>query len=107
MILYNGLFIVITALLIVAGVCLGLLIALAISILGKRGSPPSPTNDTQTPINQSKRIANSTVAMGAGLTAIVFSANLIPIKENPVLGTIVLVIGLAAIAWAWIQFRRI
>jgi energy-converting hydrogenase Eha subunit A len=68
----NELFIVVVALLIVAGICLGLLIALAISILsGRVSANPTITNGTPTPTNQSKRIANSTVMMGAGLTGIV------------------------------------
>lgn len=105
--LYNEMFIVIVALLIVAGICLGLLIALAIFILGRRGSSPPATNDTPTPINQSKRIANSTVTMSVGLMAIVFSATLVPIEKDPVIATILLVGGLVIIALAWFQFRRI
>jgi len=104
----NELFIVVVALLIVAGMCLGLLIALAISILsGRVSAKPPTTNSTPTLINQSKRIANSTVMMGAGLTGIVFSANLVPIEKNSWIAGILLVIGLTVIVLAWFQFRRI
>ncbi len=105
--LYNEMFIVIVALLIVAGLCLGLLIALVVFILGKRGSSPPSINDTPTPANQSKRIANSTVTMGVGLAAIVFSATLVPVEKNPVIAAILLVGGLVVILLAWFQFRRI
>lgn len=104
---YNEMFIVIVALLIVAGICLGLLVALAVFILSRRGNPPPPTNDTSPPTNQSKRIADSTVTMSVGLMAIIFSATLVPIEENPVIATILLVGGLGVIALAWFQFRRI
>ena len=57
MILYSGLLIVVVALLIVGGICLGLLIALVVLASGKRNSSPSPTSDSTTPVNQSKRIA--------------------------------------------------
>ena len=106
--LTNEVFIVIVALLIFAGICLGLLIALAISILsGRISANPPATNSAHIPINQSKRIANSTVMMGAGLTGIVFSANLVPIEKNSWIAGILLMIGLAVIVLAYFQFRRI
>ena len=107
MVIYSGLFTVIVALLIVAGVCLGLLIALAVSISGRRSSSPSPINNTTTPVDPNKRIANCTMAMTVGLMAIVFSATLVPIEKNPVIATILLIGGLVIIALAWFQFRRI
>ncbi len=103
----NEFFILVVALLIADGICLGLLIALAISILGGRVSAKPPTNSAPIPINQSKRIANSTVMMGVGLTGIVFSVNLVPIEKNSWIAGILLVIGLAVIVLAWFQFRRI
>lgn len=107
MILYNGLFIVIVALLIVAGICLGLLIALVVFTLGRRNSPPSTTTNTTTPVNQGKRIADATVKMTVGLMAIVFAAQLVPIETNWVYATILLVGGLGVVIGSWIQFRRI
>lgn len=104
---HHDMFIGIVALLIIAGICLGLLIALVVFILGRRGSSPPPNNDTPAPVNKSKRIANSTVTMGVGLTAIVFSATLVPVEKDPVMATILLVGGLVIIALAWFQFRRI
>jgi fatty acid desaturase len=95
------------ALLIVAGVCLGLLIALAVSILGRRSSSQSPINNTTTPVNPNKRIANCTMAMTVGLMAIVFAAQLVPIETNWVYATILLVGGLAVVILSWVQFRRI
>ena len=107
MILYSGLFIVIVALLIVTGVCLGLLIALVVFTLGRRNSSPSTTTNTTTPVNQSKRIADATVKMTVGLMAIVFAAQLVPIETNWVYATILLVGGLGVVIGSWIQFRRI
>jgi hypothetical protein len=107
MILHNGLFIVIVALLIVAGVCLGLLIALAIFILGRRSSSPPPVSDTPSSPNQAKRIANCTMAMTAGLVAIVFAAELVPIEPNHLYAAILVIGGLAVVIGSWIWFRRI
>jgi hypothetical protein len=107
MLLYNGLFIVIVALLIVAGVCLGLLIALVVFTLGRRSSSPSPTNNTTIPVNQSKRIADTTMKMTVGLMAIVFAAQLIPMETNRIAAAILVVGGLAVVFGSWIQFRRI
>lgn len=107
MTLQNELFIVIVALLIMAGVCLGLLMALVVFTSGRRGSSPPLINDTPTPVNQSKRIANCTMAMTVGLMAIVFAARLVPIETNWVYATILLVGGLALVILSWIQFRRI
>ena len=105
-------FMVVVALLIVASVCLGLLIALAIFILSRPGNCPSPTtrqpaSDTPPPADRSKRIANCTVAISAGLVAIVFAANLVPIAHNSVIAGVLLAVGLAAIGLAWYQFPRI
>lgn len=107
MIIYSGLLTVIVALLIVAGVCLGLLIALAVFILGRRSSSPSPVNNATTPISPSKRIADTTMKMTVGLMAIVFAAQLVPIEKNWVYATILLVGGLAVVILSWVQFRRI
>jgi hypothetical protein len=107
MIIYSGLFTVIVALLIVAGVCLGLLIALAIFILGKRGSSPSPINNTTTPVNPNKRIVDTTMKMTVGLMAIVFAAQLVPIETNWLYASILLAGGLVIVILSWIQFRRI
>lgn len=104
---YNELFIVIVALLIVAGICLGLLIALAIFVLGRRSSSQLPITGTPTSIDRSKRIANFTVMMSVGLTAIVFSANLVPIEKNSLFCAILLVGGLAVVALSWFQFPKI
>ena len=105
-------FMVVIALLIVASVCLGLLIALAIFILSRPGSCPSPTtrppaSDTSPPADRSKRIANCTVAISAGLVAIVFAANLVPIGQDWVTAGILLAVGLVVIGLAWYQFQRI
>lgn len=107
MITYNELSIGIVALLIVAGVCLGLLMALVVFVLGRRGSSPPLINDTPTPVNQSKRIANCTMGMTVGLMAIVFSAKLVPIEANSVYATILLAGGLVLAILSWVQFRRI
>ena len=110
MILYNGLFIVIVALLIVAGICLGLLIALVVFTLGRRSSSPPPSNDTPASLNQSKRIANSTMSMTVGLMAIVFAATLIPIEKNWVnwvFAAILVVGGLVVVVRSYIAFQRI
>ena len=107
MIIYNGLFIVTVALLIVAGVCLGLLIALVVFTLGRRSSSPPLINDTPTPVDQSKRIASYTTAMTVGLMAIVFSATLVPVGQNPLFATILLVGGLVVVVLSLVQFRRI
>jgi dipeptide/tripeptide permease len=107
MIIYNGLFIVIVALLIVAGVCLGLLIALVVFTLGRRSSSQSPTSDAPTPLNQSKRIADTTMKMTVGLMAIVFSATLVPVEKNWVFASILLVGGLVVVILSYIQFQRI
>lgn len=107
MTLYNELFIVIVALLIVAGVCLGLLIALVVFTSGRRSSSPPLTNDTPASVNQSKRIANSTMGMTVGLMAIVFSATLVPVDKDPVAATILVVGGLAVVVLSLVQFRRI
>ncbi len=106
MIIYNELPIVIVALLIVAGVCLGLLIALVVFTLGSRSSSPPLINNTPTPVNQSKRIADTTMKMTVGLMAIVFSATLVPVEKNWVFATILLVGGLVVVL-SYIQFRRI
>ena len=103
---------VVIALLIVASVCLGLLIALAVFILSRPGSCPSPTtrptaSDAASPADQNKRIANCTVAMSAGLVAIVFAANLVPIGQDRVTAGILLAVGLVVIGLSWYQFRRI
>jgi len=111
MIIYNGLFLVTVALLIVAGVCLGLLIALVVFTLGRRSSSPPLINDTPTPVDQSKRIAKRiasyTTAMTVGLMAIVFSATLVPVGQNPLFATILLVGGLVVVVLSLVQFRRI
>ena len=107
MIIYNELSSAIVALLIMAGVCLGLLIALVVFTLGRRSSSPPLINDTPTPVNQSKRIASTTVAMTVGLMAIVFSATLVPIEINPIAATILVIGGLVVVVLSWIQFRRI
>jgi hypothetical protein len=105
--LFNEILIALVALLIVAGIGLGLLIALAIFILGRQGNSPPATTTRPPAINQSKRIADCTVAMSAGLTALVFAARLIPIEENPFIAAILLIFGIGAIIWAWFAFRRI
>jgi len=107
MTIYNVLSSAIVALLIVAGVCLGLLMALVVFVLGRRGSSPPLISDAPTPVNQSKRIANCTMGMTVGLMAIVFSAKLVPIETNWVYATILLVGGLVLAILSWVQFRRI
>ena len=107
MVICNELSIVIIALLIVVGVCLGLLIALVVFTLGRRTSPPPPVSDVSSPPNQAKRIANCTMAMTAGLVAIVFAAELVPIETNPLYAAISLIGGLAVVIGSWIWFRRI
>lgn len=107
MIIYNVFLIVIVALLIVAGACLGLLIALVVFTLGRRNSSPQPINNTPTPANQNKRIANCTMAMTVGLMAIVFAAKLVPIETNWVYASILLVGGLIIVVLSWVQFRKI
>jgi dipeptide/tripeptide permease len=87
----SGLLIVIVALLIVAGICLGLLIALVVFTSGRRNSSPAPVNDTPAPANQARRIANCTMAMTAGLVAIVFAAELIPMETNRIAAGILVV----------------
>lgn len=105
-------FMIVVALLIVASIGLGLLIALAIFILGRPRNRPSPTtrptaSDAPSPADQNKRIANCTVAISAGLVAIVFAANLVPIGQDRVTAGILLTVGVAVIGLAWYQFRRI
>lgn len=106
MITYNELSIGIVALLIVAGVCLGLLMALVVFTLGRRSSSPSPVNDTPTPVNQARRIARYTMAMTAGLVAIVFAAELIPMETNRIAAAVLVVGGLTVVVLSWVQFRR-
>jgi hypothetical protein len=100
---YNEIFIVVVALLIIAGICLGLLIALALFILRKQDNPSSPTP----PANiQSKRIANSTVAMSAGLSLLILAVRMaIPDKS---IGYIILfaVIGISAVIYAWVNWTK-
>ena len=107
MILHDGLFIVIVALLIAAGICLGLLIALVVFTLGRRNSSPSAAANTTTPVNQTKRIADATLKMTVGLMAIVFAAQLIPMETDRIAAAILVVGGLGVVIGSWIQFRRI
>jgi len=89
-----------------------LLAILMMCILSQRKDSPlslSPAVPLTTPpsVILSKRIANATVAMSAGLTAIVFAARLVPIQPNTPIAIILLVGGLAAIFLARVQFLRI
>ena len=98
------------AIIIVGLVCFGLLVVLVSGFSRQRQDiQHSPNNSPNPPIqhNQSKRIANCTVAMSAGLTGLVFAARLVPIEQNAVIATILLVLGIGTIIGAWIAFRRI
>jgi hypothetical protein len=103
----NEIFIVVVALLIVAGICLGLLIALAIFILRKQGNPPPVITTTPPASNQSKRIANSTVAMSAGLSLLILAVRMVIPDRN--IGYIILftVVGIGAVIYAWVNWTKI
>jgi hypothetical protein len=106
--LFNEILIVLVALLIVAGIGLGLLIALAIFILGRQGNSPPATTATPPAVNQSKRIANCTVAMSVGSSALFFlAASLVHIQEHLVIAIILCILAIAAILYAWVTFQRI
>lgn len=104
--LFNEIFIALVALLIIGSIGLGLLISLVIFILGRQGNSP-PATTTPRAISQSKRIANCTVAMSAGLTALVFAFTLSQIEGKTVAAAIVGIVGFSAVVWAWVAFRRI
>lgn len=102
----NEIYFALIALLIIAGISLGILISLAIFILGKQDGTAQTSSASKAPVDRNKRIANLTVKMGAGLTAIVFSANLVSIEQDNILAAILLVIGLGVVVFSWIQFHK-
>jgi hypothetical protein len=108
--LFNEIFIVLVALLIVVGIGLGLLIALATFILGNQRTSFPATNAKRPAINQRRRIAYSSVvsiAVSSGFTALVFASRLIPIKEDPLTAGILVVVGVIVIAMGLFFFTRI
>jgi hypothetical protein len=109
---FNEIFIALIALLIVTGIGLGLLIALVIFILGRQGNAPPATTTTRattTPrtVHQSRMIANATFALSAGFAALIFAARLIPIKEDPIISSILVLLGIVLVGLALFYFRRI
>jgi len=105
--LFNEILIVLVALLIVAGIGLGLLIALVIFIFGKQHNLPPATNEKRPAINQSKRIAYSSVALTAGFFALAFAATLIPIKQDLITASILVILGIGFVAVGLFYFRKI
>lgn len=94
------------ALVIVGIVCIGLLAILAISILQRRDNQQVTIAPTAT---NSKQIANSTVAMSAGISAIILAANyIVPHTSiNKLLFGGIGIVGFVAIIYAWNNFRHI
>lgn len=107
MALHSELFIIAVALLIVASVCLGLLVALAVFVLGGQRPVRSPANANPSSVTQSKIIADTTMKMTVGLMAIVFSATFVPMEANRFVAAVLVVGGLAVVILSWYQFRRI
>ena len=56
---------------------------------------------------ENKKIADITLAVSGGLAALMFAANLAPVKPNGYLALLFLVVGLGAIAFAWWRWSRL
>ena len=86
---------------------MGSLIALVIFIFGKQHNLPLATNEKRPAINQSKRIVSSSIAFSAGFFALAFAATLVPIKEDLITASILLICGVVLIAVGLYYFRKI
>lgn len=57
--------------------------------------------------DQAKKIADVQIAFGAGLAAMIFSAQFLPITPSWPIALILLVVGLGAASWASRQWRKL
>ncbi|MGA7678379.1 MAG: hypothetical protein WCA51_08445 [Dehalococcoidia bacterium] len=107
---FNEISIVLVALLIVAGICLGLLVALVIFILGKQRNLLPATNAKRPAINQRRRSlysSGASIAVGVGFAALVFASRLIPIKEDPNTAWVLIISGIIIVAIGLFCFSKI
>jgi len=55
--------------------------------------------------NENKRVADASIAVSAGLAAIIFSTQFFKIEPNTTYAILLLVIGLAAVLYGFFRWR--